>query len=176
MKKKFTGIWTSFEYLDDFCNSVKELRSAGFNNLTTYSPCPRHEIDHALGDPQSRVPFFTLFFGIVGVVIAYTLASWMSLDWVLPVSGKPILSIPPFTVIGFELMVLFGAYGTMIGVVLSIFSDMIRLPFPKSKEFKEYPRFTRDRFGIVIRCKKDDFDKVQNILKKFQAEEVHCED
>ena len=175
MKKKFCGLWASFQYLDDFCNTIKELRKIGATKITTYSPCPRHEIFVALGNPVSRVPFFTLCFGALGVTIAYTMTSWMSLDWILPVSNKPIVSIPPFTIIAFELMVLFGAYGTMFGIVLLAIRETRRYAFPKSNKFKNYGRFTHDRFGLVVRCDKSDLDKLEKIIKKHQPEEVNRE-
>ncbi len=66
MKTKFAGVWATFEYLDDTCAAIKELKNAGFDQITTHTPCARHEIDHALGNPQSRVPFATLAGAFVG--------------------------------------------------------------------------------------------------------------
>lgn len=175
MKKSFCGFWASFEYLDDFCNSIKELRSKNYKGITTYSPCPRHEILEALGNPQSRVPFFTLCFGALGVFTAFTLASWMSLDWVLPVSNKPTLSIPPFIIIAFELMVLLGVYGTMLGIVLLSIRETKKYAFPSSQNFKKYSRFSGDRFGLVVRCDKTKFAVVKKIIEKYQPEEIHNE-
>ena len=175
MSNKFNGFWATYEYLDDFCNVMKELRESGQKELSTHSPCPRHEIEHVLADPPSRVPFFTLISGLIGAATAYIMAGWMNLDWVLPVSGKTILSIPPFTVIAFELTVLLGAYGTMIGVVLSSLKDIKARSFPKSQEYINYPRFTRDRFGLIVRCVEADASKVEKVLNKYQAEEIHRE-
>lgn len=175
MKKEFCGFWASFQYLDDFCNSIKELRSKNYKQITTYSPCPRHEILNALGNPQSRVPFFTLGFGALGVITAFTLASWMSLDWVLPVSNKPTISVPPFIIIAFELMVLLGAYGSMIGVAFLAIRETKKYTFPQSKIFKEYSRFTGDRFGLVVRCNKKNFAIVKKIIQKHQPEKLYDE-
>jgi hypothetical protein len=33
----------------------------------------------------------------------------------------------------------------------------------------------RDRFGIVVGCGNDDLEKLENIFKKYQAEEVNLE-
>lgn len=175
MGKQYTGVWATFEYLDDCCNAIEELRKDGHEKLTTHSPCPRHEIDHALGDPQSRVPFFTLVGGLTGFVTAFLIISWMTLQWILPVSGKPLVSLPPTIVIGFEMTVLFGAFATMFGVVLLILKDTFSLAFPKSDAYKQYPRFTRDRFGIIVRCDQKKFEAVKGTMNKFQAEEVHDE-
>ena len=72
MNKKFCGVWATFQYLDDFCNAIKELRNQDKKKITTYSPCPRHEIFDALGNPVSRVPFFTLAMGMYALFIQVT--------------------------------------------------------------------------------------------------------
>ena len=72
MKKKFSGVWATFEYLDDTCEAIKELKNENFNHITTHTPCPRHEIDHALGDPQSRVPFVTVIGSLIGFGLGIT--------------------------------------------------------------------------------------------------------
>lgn len=171
--KKFSGCWATFEYLDDFCDAIKELRLQGFAEITTLAPCPRHEIDIALGEPQSRVPFFTLLCGALGVITAYSMTSWMSVNWPLPVSSKPLISLIPYTVIAFELMVLLGAYGTMFGVLLLILNATRKLAFPKSLEYKNYNRFTNDRFGLVVRSQ--NIESIKKILADHLAEEIHEE-
>ena len=91
---KFSGAWATFAYLDDTCAAIKELKNEGFDKITTHTPCPRHEIDHALGNPQSRVPFATLAGAFVGFGLAVLIMTKMALDWILPVSGKPIVATP----------------------------------------------------------------------------------
>ena len=175
MKKKFEGFWATYEFLDDLCDAVKDLRQNGFKNITTLSPCPRHEIDEALGNPQSRVPFITLFFGLCGVSLGYFLPSLMTVDWILPVSAKALIAIPPFTVPAFELTVLFSAYGTVIGMIILAKLEKSRKSFPKSEIYKKYDRFMDDRFGLIIRCDTNKFDKVKQILKTHHAEEIYSE-
>ncbi len=175
MKKKFSGVWATFEYLDDTCAAIKELKKEKFDQITTHTPCPRHEIDQALGDPQSRVPFATLTGAFLGFGTAILIITKMTLDWILPVSGKPVLSIPIMVPIAFELTVLIAIYFTMGGMFLMILRDTWKHLTPKSRKYKDYDRFMRDRFGIVVACKKNDFQKIENIFKKHQAEEVNLE-
>ena len=78
MRTNFSGAWATFEYLDDTCAAIKELRSAGFSQITTHTPCARHEIDHALGNPQSRVPFATLAGAFVGFCLAVLILTKMA--------------------------------------------------------------------------------------------------
>ncbi len=175
MKKQFSGAWATFEYLDDTCAAIKELKNEGFDLITTHTPCPRHEIDHALGNPQSRVPFATLAGAFVGFGLAVLIVTKMALDWILPVSGKPIVSVPIMGPIAFELSVLMAIYFTMGGIILLILWDTWKHPVPKSRKYKEYDRFMRDRFGIVVACGDDDLAKLENIFRKHQAEEVNLE-
>ena len=175
MRTKFLGAWATFEYLDDTCAAIKELKSKGFHQITTHAPCPRHEIDQALGNPQSRVPFATLAGAFLGFGLAVLIITKTALEWILPVSGKPILSVPNMGPIAFELSVLVSIYFTMGAMFLMIVWDTWKHPVPKSRKYKDYDRFMRDRFGIVVACRDHDLEKIENILKKHQAEEVNLE-
>ena len=53
---KFTGVWGVFENLDEMTDTIEEVRSKGIRP-TTLSPCPRHEIDHALGPQFTPVSY-----------------------------------------------------------------------------------------------------------------------
>jgi len=169
---KFTGVWAIFEYLDETTDTIEQVREQGFQP-TVITPCPRHEIDHALGNPTSIVPWIALAFGALGCFIGYSLPAWTASDWVLPVSGKPILAIPPFTIIGFEMTILFTAIHTLAGLAVLAIIDSFRFPIPN--EAKKYPRFQRDRFGVVVRCDADKIEEFEAIMKKNGAEEVHVE-
>jgi len=176
MSKSFTGMWATYEYLDDLCSAVSELRRAGFSHLTTHAPCPRHEIDHALGDPQSRVPFGTLVGMLCGFALAVSIMIGMSMEWFIPVSGKPIVGVPIMGPVAFELSVLTAIYFTIFTMIALIIRDTLKHPMPKSKEYKNYNRFMRDRFGVVVPCTKEEYSQAETIIKRYQAEEVYCED
>ncbi len=175
MRTPFSGVWATFEYLDDTCAAIKELKNEGFDRITTHAPCPRHEIDHALGNPQSRVPFATLTGAVLGFGLAVLIITKMGFDWILPVSGKPVVSVPPMGPIAFELSVLISIYFTIGAILLMTVWDTWKHPVPKSRKYKEYDRFMRDRFGIVVACGNGDVEKIENILKNHQAEEVNLE-
>ena len=169
---KFTGVWAIFEYLDETTDTIKQVRKQGVQP-TVITPCPRHEIDHALGNPISSVPWIALAFGALGCFIGFSLPAWTASDWVLPVSGKPIVAIPPFTIIGFELTILFTAIHTLAGLAVLAIIDSFRFPIPNAA--KKYPRFQRDRFGVVVRCDVTKIKEFEAIMKRNGAEEVHIE-
>jgi len=175
MSSSFSGVWATFEFLDDTCSAIKELRDKGYERLTTHTPCPRHEIDHALGNPQSKIPYFTLLGGFVGFGLAVFIIVKMTLMWILPVSGKPIISVPIMGPIAFEMAVLISIYFTIGGLFILIARDTLSHAKPKSNKYRTYSRFMRDRFGIVVPCNEDSIIDVEAVFKKFQAEEVIIE-
>ena len=172
MTKKFSGVWATFEYLDELTNAIKSIREKGTQPLVL-SPCPRHEIDHALGDPQSRLPFVSLLAGALGCLVGYSFSAWSASDWILPVGGKPIVAIPPFTIIAFELTILFAATFTLLSVAVFAVKDTLKNPMPTAA--KKYVRFQRDRFGIVVPCESANARDFEELLKSHGAEEVHIE-
>ncbi len=97
------GVLGIFTYLDETLNAVKKLRDAGFKNLRVFSPFPNHEIEEVMDEPESIVRFFTLGGAMLGAACGVGFTVLMSSDWPISVSAKPIVSLPPFMVIIFEL-------------------------------------------------------------------------
>ena len=145
---------------------IEKLRSAKPIAVRVFSPIPSHHIEHAIGKPKSPVRAFVLTGGILGVIAAVALTIGTSWEWNLVVGGKPIVSWPPFIVIMFELMVLFGG----ISAVLSFLFNAGVPAFEIDARYSS--RFSEDRFGVVVRCEEGDGTRFESILKDAGAEEV----
>jgi hypothetical protein len=171
MRKPFNGLWASFAYVDEAAAVIERLQAEG-KDFSVLSPCPRHEFYDAMGRPQSRLPWITLVFGGLGIFFGYGFPSWTALDWVLPVSQKPIVGIPAFTIIGFELMVLLGGLATAASIVVMGHLELLRRRMPASPAFRQYGRFSNDRFGVVVRCTESDAPVVEKLMREHSAEEV----
>ena len=157
-----------FAHVDTTVRALEELRAKGYHDLTVYTPVPVHEIEDVLerDRPVSRVRLFTLIGGLTGMVSGFLLTIWSALVWGLTTGGKPVVSIPPFVVIAFELTILFGGLATLIGMVV-----LGRLPrLTPSPTFD--PRFTNDRFGVAVHCATGRGGSVREILRGAGAEEV----
>ena len=98
--------------------AIKTLKQAGFQDLEVYSPSPSHEIEDALARPPSRVRLYTLIGCLTGVTLGYLMQIWMAYNWPLVIGGKPFASIPAYTIIGFELNILFGGILTVVGFLI----------------------------------------------------------
>jgi hypothetical protein len=160
------GVVGVFAYLDDAVGALRELKAGGHVQLVVYSPVPRHELDEVLAKPESPVRRFTLVGGLAGVSFGFFYAIATSLDWPLITGGKPIVSLPPFVVIGFETTILLGALATVAGMLQNAkLPRVVRAPGYDS-------RFSSDRFGIVAFGGPAQLVAAREILERAGAEEV----
>ncbi len=156
-----------FDRPDHVAEAASRLRGRGFEDLETYSPAPFPEIDDAVIEKPSRVRLFTLIGGLTGVVTGYALTIWMSYDWPIKIGGKPYASIPPYTIIAFELTILFGGLLTALGLFL-----IGGLPKPK-RDAAYDARFSADDFGVAVSCRDRDVAEVDGLLRSHGATEVN---
>jgi hypothetical protein len=159
-----------FAHLDSFTGAIRSLRKLGYQEMVALSPVPRHEIDEAMEAGRSPVRFFTLVGGFLGAATGLVLTVATSLHYPLITSGKPIISIPPYLIIIFELTILFGALATLLGLLLNIRLPRFRLEW--GYDF----RFSEDRFGLWLQCPGDKIDATQKVLHACGAEEVRVEE
>lgn len=155
-----------FETPAGVAEAVTHLKGRGFTNLDVYSPAPFDEIEEAVDPKPSKVRIFTLVGGLLGVVTGYAMTIWMSLDWPIVIGGKPFASIPPYTVIAFELTILFGGIFTLIGLLV-----VGRLPSLKLGPGYS-ARFSAEEFGLVVEVPERDIAEVDGLLRASQATEV----
>ncbi len=149
---------------------AKRLRGRGFSELEIYAPAAFPELDDALEDKPSGVRIYTLIGGLLGVVSGYALAIWTSYDWPVMIGGKPFAAIPTYTIIGFELTILFGGLATLIGLLV-----VGKLPYGSfGKHDKAYSaRFSAEEFGLAVSCSERDVQEVERLLRAHHAKEVN---
>jgi hypothetical protein len=164
-----SGLIGAFHELDATVNAIGELRRSRFNELTVYTPTPRHELEHALEAPPSRVRVFTLIGGLAGASFGYWIAVWTSNYWPLVVGGKAIASWVPYTIFGFEVMVLIGSLSTVFA--LFALSRVPRLTMTVGYD----PRFSGGHFGIWVATSPDRAKEAADLLKKHGAVDVRHE-
>ena len=166
MSNSTVGLLASFDYVDSAVNAIGELRAAGLKKITAYMPYPEALIEEALGYDQSPVRVWALAGGLLGAAGGLALTSFTSMDWPLVTGGKPILSIPAYVIITFEMMVLFGALSTVIGFFINS-----RLPYVKPMVVYD-PEFSGGKFGIYVTVAADRLDRARGILKGQDPAEI----
>ena len=155
-----------FEEPGHVAEAVRKLKGRGYTDLETYSPAPFAEIDDAVIEKPSGVRLYTLIGGLTGVVTGYALTLWMANDWQIMLGGKPFSSIPPYTIIAFELTILFGGLMTFIGLLV-----VGKLPHGKLDPGYS-ARFSGEEFGLVVRCQERDVAEIDGLLRDQHAAEV----
>ena len=163
------GVLGAFAEIDAAVDAVTDLRKKNFGDITVFTPTPRHEFDDALGNPQSGVRKFTLVGGLLGLSFGYWIPVWISDYWPLVVGGKPIASWVPYTIIGFELMVLFGSLSTVFGMFA-----LARVP-RLSMTVGYDARFSHGDYGVWVAAGPDRAGEVADLLRKHGALEVRNE-
>ena len=157
---------------DDPANAAQAIAAVQDGNLghvVAYSPVPSPAIEKALGPEVSPVRLFTLIGGVLGCISGFALPIYTALEWELITGGKPVVSIPPFTVIAFELTILFAALGGVLG-----FLTLAGLPRVREKAPYD-PGFTVDRYGVLVAGTKAQCDAARAVLEHTGAEEVRNE-
>src|SRR5215216_2099444 len=163
------GVLAAFRELDATVDAIEDLKKQKIVDIVVYTPTPRHEIEDAVHPPTSPVRKFTLIGGLLGVTFGYWIAIWTSDYWPLVVGGKAIASWIPYTIIGFEVMVLIGALSTVFGMF--ILSRVPKITMTTGFD----PRFTGGDYGIYVEAPPERLREAEAMLRAHGAVEVRNE-
>ncbi len=163
------GVIGMFRELDATIEAISALKERPIGEFTVYTPTPRHEIEHAIDAAPSAVRRFTLIGGLAGVTFGYWIAIWISDYWPLVVGGKPIASWVPYTIFGFEVMVLIGSLATVAGLFANARIPKITMTVGYDR------RFSHGDFGIWVEPSPDRIQEAEQLLRKAGAVEVRVE-
>ncbi len=152
---------------EELCiHAVHTLKNSGIEGFRVFSPIPSEHLTHAIGKAKSPVRIGVLAGGIAGVLTGLAVTIGTAMEWDLVAGGKPIVSMPPYIIIMFELMILFGG-------LMAIGGFLFRARMPQLDPVPGYDaRFSADRFGIAIGCPEADGARIESILREAGAEEV----
>ena len=163
------GVLGAFRELDSAVHAIEDLKKERVGDITVYTPTPRHEFEHALEPPPSRVRIFTLIGGLSGATFGYWIAIWTSKYWPIVVGNKPIASWVPYTIFGFEVMVLIGSLAT-------VFARFALARVPRLTMTVGYDaRFSGGHFGVWVSTTSDRAKEAADLLRKHGAVEVRHE-
>jgi len=161
--RELAGIVGVFAAPSTAAAAARALRSKG-HEVRASMPAAFPEVLEAIGRPPSRLGLATLGAAALGAVLGLALSVGTSLAWPLRVGGKPIVALPAFLVIVFEMAVLVGALVNFFGLAFLAARARRTHPVP------EDARFSRDRIGLFVPGGAD--AAVEELLRKSGAEEV----
>ncbi len=160
-KKYIMGL---FKTEDQVISTLAALKESAYQFIRVHSPIPSHKIMDALNLKKSKVGWFTLTGGILGLISGFALAVYCSIEWNLIVSGKPIISLIPFFIVGFEFTILFAVFGNIIGLL-----TQARLPSATHMEYYD-PRCSGEHFGVLAACETTQQDDLKDFFKQNGGE------
>ena len=157
---KHYAVIGNFDTPEDLMRAIRTARTAGYSKMEAYTPFPVHGIDEALGSPRSPLGRIVIVCGLIGLASAVALQWWTgAISYKLVIAGKPLFALEPSVPIMFELSVLLGSFGAVLGML-----HLNRLP-TYYHSFFNYSRAdgaTNDRFLLAVEAAD----------AKFHAEEV----
>jgi hypothetical protein len=167
------GVIAEFETAADILHAAERVRDAGYRSWDVYSPFPIHGMDKAMGMKNSKVGWFAFIGGVTGYTIGMLMIWWMNAaDYPIVVGGKPMFS--PFAAFppSYELTILLGAFGSILGMLF--LNRLPRLYHPLLKN-RRFALATHDRFFVVIETGDPRYSEIETRKLLESAGSKHIE-
>lgn len=143
-KPPLRGVLALYEDPDTLLRAAALVRAHGFTEADAYTPYPVHGLSEALGIKKSWIPYVTLVMGLGGAGFGLVFQIWTSAyDWPINVGGKPMISLPAFIPVTFEMGVLIGGTMTLAALLFACGLPDFSTPVLDRD-------LTHDRFAIFI--------------------------
>jgi hypothetical protein len=150
------GVVGEFAGPDALLEAAGRVREEGYRQFDVHTPFPVHGMDRAMGLGRSKLGWIVLISALSGAVVAMMMQWYCNAyDYPLITQGKPYFSWPAFLIITFELTVLFGAFGAVMGMIA-----LNGLPqwYHPTLKYERFLRFSNDRFLLVIEAADEKFE------------------
>ena len=137
--------------------AAQKLHDAGYKKFDCHSPFPIHGMDQAMGLKRSPLGYIVFVVSMLGLIGGITLEWWTStIDYPLVISGKPFFSYQAYGPVAFAIMVLTGAFISLLGMLA-----LNKLPMYYHKLFhsKNFERAMNDGFFVSIDTEDEKFDQ-----------------
>ncbi|MFQ5651205.1 MAG: DUF3341 domain-containing protein [bacterium] len=158
--KHTVGLLAEFKNPAALLGAARKVRRAGYRDFDCHSPFPIHGLDEAMGMKRSPLGYVVFFAGLLGAAGGLLLQWWASaVEYPLIISGKPYFAYPAFVPVTFELCILFGAFGAVLGML-----HLNRLPMFFHHVFycDKFEKVTDDGFFISVEASDPKFDTEQS--------------
>lgn len=148
--------------------AANRCREMGFKKFDAITPYPVHGMEEAVGIKRSMIPWVTFFGGLFGCGIGLALTIWVSAyDWPINIGGKPLISLPAFIPICFELTILCAALSSV--AAFGYYSGIPKIDPPVID-----PDLTSHKFAVYVPSDDVGYDegKIENLFREMGAVEV----
>lgn len=150
------GLLAEFDAARTLLDAVKQARAAGYRHIDTFSPYPVDGMAEALAIRDHRIGWLSVAGGVTGIAATLALQLFVNLDYPVEVGGRPLIALPAFFVVDFEIMILGAVLFPILGMLWM--NGLPRLHHPLFGT----PRFSLasdDRFFLWIEADDPAFDR-----------------
>lgn len=165
-----TNLLGIFQNPEQVADAMTQLQDDGFpgQDLDIYSGSPYPEGAFGEHDPGHRLYVWPFIGAICGFTAAILITAGTQISYPLVTGGKPLLSIPPMTIIIYE--------GTMLGaLIFTVLGVLFESRLPKRKLGLYDPRITEGYLGVLVNCPEERAAGARAILQANGADEVRQE-
>jgi hypothetical protein len=147
--------------------AMDELKKNDFpgEDLDIYSGTPYPEGAFGEVDPPHRLFMFPLVGALIGFSIGLLWTAGTQISYPLITGGKPLLSIPPMTIIMYE--------NTMLGaIIFTVLGVLFESRLPKRDLGLYDDRITEGYIGLLVDCPEERAEQAETVLNAAGAEEI----
>ena len=181
------GLLAEFTTPGEAMAAAEKVRDAGYRWWDVCTPFPVHGMDKAMGIRRTILPVIVFFAGMSGTFAAFVL-QWFTMGTETPIwalvwvtgypfliSGKPLMSLPAFIPVIFEVTILFAALTAVFGMFIMNSLPRLHHPLFQSDRFR---RVTNDRFFVVIEARDPKFirGKTESFLRTLNPTAIEAVD
>ncbi|MBL75743.1 MAG: hypothetical protein CL763_02320 [Chloroflexi bacterium] len=166
--KKLLGL---FQDPEQVAGAMTALHEKGFppEDIDIYSGSPYPEGSFSEHEPETRLYMFPLIGALVGFALGLLWTAGTQISYPLVTGGKPLLSIPPMTIIMYE--------NTMLGaIIFTVLGVLFESRLPRKSMGLYDTRITEGYIGIIVDCPSEQASAAETLLKKAGAEEIKKEE
>ena len=152
---------------DKAADALDALRDKGYTHaeyeIITGTPYPEGTFGEE--EPKHTLFRWPLMGAACGFIVGLVLTSGTQLAYPLVTGGKPILSIPPMSIIMYE--------GTMLGaIIFTVIGVMVESRLPRFFMGAYDERITDGYIGVTVTSDRERALEAEEVLKEIGAEEV----
>jgi hypothetical protein len=168
------GLLAEFDTTAGALHAATVVRDAGYRRWDVFTPFPIHGMDAAMGLKNSKVGWFTFCGGLTGFTLGMLMIWYMNAyNYPIVVGGKPLFS-PIFSFpVAYELTILLGAFGSLLGMLF--LNRLPRLYHPLFRSVR-FTQVTHDKFFIAIEATDPKFSDLDTRKLLEQAGARHIEE
>jgi hypothetical protein len=155
-KQNEYGLLAEFDNPYDLLEAAKKMNHEGFKKYDCHSPFPIHGMDDAMGLKRSPLGYIVFIISAGALLGGVALEWWTSaVDYPIVISGKPFFSYQAYGPVAFALMVLVGAFASLLGMLVLNKLPKFFHPLFNSAKFE---KTTDNGFFISLSSEDEKFD------------------